>query len=274
MKFDIVIANPPYGKIGNTITKNIIEHVDYKCFVNLLPSSDYRRYNKGFKLYQFVDINSMRTVQGGFKDAAVTTMVCRVNKDRALYISEAEFEIENYGDKSLKKYFYENRNRKHYATENVSLGMMIKDYEDIEVKKSIYIGARDPKSNHLPYSMDSITTRYNMNKLTKEQFLSESSKSMISYGRVGYCYIIAFKTEKEKENIVNFIYSKDGFRFISKLFTALNVDSAISVSKWFPKVSWQKPQTVESILLDYNYTPAEIAEIIDDLKNYRFMDDR
>lgn len=29
MKFDIVIANPPYGKIGNEITKAVIDNIDY-----------------------------------------------------------------------------------------------------------------------------------------------------------------------------------------------------------------------------------------------------
>ena len=30
MKFDLVISNPPYGKIGAQITKKIIDDVDYK----------------------------------------------------------------------------------------------------------------------------------------------------------------------------------------------------------------------------------------------------
>lgn len=60
---------------------------------------------------------------------------------------------------------------------------------------------------------------------------------------------------------------------MSKVFTAVNIDSFITLSKVFPKVNWEKPQTVESILLDYNYTPVEIAEILDDLKNYRYMDE-
>ena len=60
---------------------------------------------------------------------------------------------------------------------------------------------------------------------------------------------------------------------MSKVFTAVNIDGFITLSKVFPKVNWEKPQTVESILLDYNYTPAEIAEILDDLKNYRYMDE-
>ena len=271
--YDIIIANPPYGRAGNEITQCIVDNLEWGVYVNLMPANDYRRWHKENMLYQYVDINSMKSVQpGAFKDAYVTTMMCKVNKERALYISENEFEIENYGDKSLKKYFYENRKRKHNGIDNSVAGMQAKDFEKVEVTKSIYIGARDPKSKHLPYSMDSITTRYNMNKATKEELLEVSNARIEGYSRMGSFYIIPFDTELEKKNIVDFMYSKDGFRFMSKLFTALNVDSSIPLGNFFPKVDWSKPQTVQSILKDYGYTSTEIQEVMDDLKNFRGMD--
>jgi hypothetical protein len=69
------------------------------------------------------------------------------------------------------------------------------------------------------------------------------------------------------------MYSKDGFRFLSKVFTAVNVDSTINLGKIFPKVDWTKPQTVESILKDYGYTPSEIEEVVVDLANFKGMED-
>ena len=271
MRYDVIIANPPYGKIGNEITKAVVDNVDYGVFVNLLPANDYRR-NKKDALWQYVDINSMRPVQGGFKDAAVTTMMCKVNKNRAYYISETEFEIENYADKSLKKYFYENARRNHYAITNAGFPSF-EQFENTEIEKSFYIGPRDPNHHHFPYSQNSITNQYNMNAITKEQVIAQSSEYRHNQGYVGNFHLIIFNTEKEKQNLVNFVYSKDGFRFMSKLFTALNVDSSIAVDKYMPKVDWTRPQTVESILKEYGYTPSEIEEVVADLANFKGMEE-
>ena len=41
MKIDLVISNPPYGKIGAEITKKIIDAVDFKEYINLEPGNDY-----------------------------------------------------------------------------------------------------------------------------------------------------------------------------------------------------------------------------------------
>ena len=271
MRYDVIIANPPYGKIGNEITKAVVDNIDYGVFVNLLPANDYRR-NKKDALWQYVDIRSMRPVQGGFKDAAVTTMMCKVNKNRAYYISETEFEIENYTDKSLKKYFYENTRRKHYAITDAGFPSF-EQFEKTEIEKSFYIGHRDPNHRHLPYSQNSITTQYNMNAITKEQVIAQSSEYRHNQGYVGDFHLIIFNTEKEKQNLVNFVYSKDGFRFMSKLFTALNIDSSIAVDKYMPKVDWTRPQTVQTILNDYGYTPSEIGEVVADLANFKGMEE-
>ena len=272
MKFDYVISNPPYGRIGNEITKGIVDKIEWEIYINLLPANDYRRFNKSNKLYQFVDINSIKVVRAGFKNAAVTTMMCKVNKERSVYLSEAEFEIENYTDKSLNKYFYETRKRNHYAIDNFIYKPTFVQFENIDIKKSVYIGKRDIAHNHLPYSNNGIAARFNRNELSKQDIINESAKSEQALGRVGDFYLICFNTELEKMNFVNFIYSKDGFRFISKIFTAVNADSSMPLNKLFIKVEWSKPQTVQSILKDYGYTSAEIQEVIDDLKNFRGMD--
>ena len=272
MKFDYVVSNPPYGRIGNEITKGIVDKIEWEIYINLLPANDYRRFNKSNKLYQFVDINSIKVVRAGFKNAAVTTMMCKVNKERSVYLSEAEFEIENYTDKSLNKYFYETRKRNHYAIDNFIYKPTFVQFENIDIKKSVYIGKRDIAHNHLPYSNNGIAARFNRNELSKQDIINESAKSEQALGRVGDFYLICFNTELEKMNFVNFIYSKDGFRFISKIFTAVNADSSMPLNKLFIKVEWSKPQTVQSILKDYGYTSAEIQEVIDDLKNFRGMD--
>jgi hypothetical protein len=69
------------------------------------------------------------------------------------------------------------------------------------------------------------------------------------------------------------MYSTDGFRFLSKVFAALNVDSMIPTGKFLPKVDWTRPWTVEEILADYGYTKAEIDEVMADLVNFKGMED-
>lgn len=269
-RYDIVIANPPYGKIGNEITKAVVDNIDYGTFVNLLPANDYRRFHKEDALYQFVDINSMRPVQGGFKDAAVTTMMCRVNKERALYINEAEFEIENYIDKSLKKYFYETYRKNHYAIDNSSTWIYFDGRETNG--KTILLDHRFIPHKHLAYSKNVPEYKWNMEKSIDLKWLETNSNCPSTPGKLNK-YVITFDTEAEKDNFADFMYSNDGFRFISKIVTACSADSTITLNKIMPKVDWTRPQTVESILKDYGYTPPEIGEVVADLANFRGMDE-
>ena len=86
MKFDLIIANPPYGKIGANITKTIINNIEYAEYVNLLPANDYNR-NDTKDLYKYVDLDSMTSLKDAFKDAVVTTHCARINKQPHRYIS-------------------------------------------------------------------------------------------------------------------------------------------------------------------------------------------
>ena len=77
----------------------------------------------------------------------------------------------------------------------------------------------------------------------------------------------------EKINVVSFCYSINGSRFLAKLWTGMNVDSSVLFSSWMPKVDWTRSWTVEEILKDYGYTEDEIKEVMEDLKNFKGMDD-
>ena len=278
MKFDIIIANPPYGKIGNEITQGIVDNLEWEVYINLLPANDYRRFNKGNKLYQFVDTNSIKVVRAGFKNAAVTTMMCKVNKERSVYLSEAEFEIENYDDKSLKKYFYETRKRNHYAIDTNFAYLRIDRAETLTPETSFIIGVRDISHGHMPYSRTNMQYKWNVEKSVDAAYLiaNQGKHRSNKYDKEAINGLtvnsIEFKTPKEKENFSNFVYSEEGFRFISKVFTAVNCDGLVKEGKVFPKVSWERKWTVEELLREYEYTEQEIQEVMDDLKNFRGMD--
>jgi hypothetical protein len=272
MKIDGVIANVPYGAIGANIAYTIREKIDYEYFVNLLPANDYKR-NKTKDLFNYQ--SEMEAINAGdnFNDAYVTTHLSLIYKNKVNNMTLNEFELSQYVDKSLNKYLTETVQRKHYAIDSAMYKPSLKTFETITVEQSIYIGKRDVKSEHLPYSKDSIVTKYNMNNITKKEVLSQSAKSEQALGRVGDFYLIKFNTNLEKTNFASFMYSKDGFRFLCKVFVALNVDSSISLNKFMPKVDWTKSWTVEEILRDYGYTEKEIAEVMADLDNFKGMDD-
>lgn len=270
MKADLIIANPPYGKIGANITKHIIDVVAFDEYVNLLPANDYKR-NSERDLFNYQ--TNMVSVSKGFKDAVVTTHVSKIFNVKVNNLTVDEFERSTYIDPSLDKYFAITIARKHYAIDSAMYKPTLEAFKTITVEQSIYIGKRDVKSEHLPYSQDSIVTRYNLNKITKQEVLNESAKSEQALGRVGDFYLIKFSTNIEKTNFSKFIYSKDGFRFLCKVFVALNVDSSISMSKFMPKVDWTIPWTIEEILADYGYTEDEVKEVIADLDNFNGIED-
>ena len=53
----------------------------------------------------------------------------------------------------------------------------------------------------------------------------------------------------------------------------MNIDSWAGAEKYMPKVDWTRSWTVEEILKDYGYTEDEIKTVMEDLKNFKGMDD-
>ena len=276
--FDLIIANPPYGKIGANITKTIIDTVDFDEYVNLLPANDYKR-NDTRDLFKYVELDTMKPVKDAFADAAVTTHMARIIKEPHNYISWDEFQIENYTDNSLKKYFYENIKRKHYAIDSFTTNTSVTIFRGLSNKTTYIQGAKDVSNAHLPYSKKCVQYLWNVDKSVDGQYVANNCECYIGgkengrpCGATSY-YTITFNAENECNNFVKFIYSDNGFRFMSKLFTAMNVDSYVMMTKFMPKVDWTREWTVEEILVDYGYTAKEIQEVMDDLINFKGMED-
>lgn len=267
IKFDLIIANPPYGKIGANITKTIIDNIEYDEYINLLPANDYNR-NDTKDLYKYVDLDSMTSLKGAFKDAAVTTHCARINKKPHRYISWEEFQIENYIDESLTKYFYENHNRSHYAIDAMpNAGQTLAKAGMWDVAKTFIIGYRDMNHKHLPYTKNCTTYKWNVEESIDMAYLIANCNTRDNRFMISQCQ---FNTATEKQNFVTFVYTN--FRFISKVFTALNCDGTVRPIA-FPKVDWTRSWTVEEILADYGYTQKEIDEVMADLDNFKGMED-
>lgn len=263
MKIDGIIANPPYGAIGANIAYTIREKVDYECFVNLLPANDYKR-NKTKDLFNYQ--SEMEPVNDGFDDAAVTTHLCLVSKNKANNMTLDEFERSQYIDPSLDKYFEENSKRSHYAIDAMPTGGYSRKNAGIwPIETTFIVGMRDMNHKHLPYSRTCTTYNWNVNNVgTMESLPAMTNNTQLS---VSNCI---FNTAVEKQNFVKFVY--DNFKFMSKIFAALNCDGTVH-SIAFPKVDWTRSWTVEEILKDYGYTEDEIKEVMADLDNFKGMDD-
>ena len=260
--FDLIIANPPYGKIGADITDFIRKYISYTDYINLLPANDYKR-NKTRDLFNYQ--SDMKVISNGFEDATVTTHVCRIHKNRVNDMTLVEFERSNYTDESLDKYFIELNKRKHYAIDTANCPYWHNGPENISNKTTFILGERDISSKRFPTNKDQLIYKWNIDKTATPADLHIATNDQLSQ------IICTFKTEEECLNFNNFVYGN--VKFINKIFKALNADKMKVLYKAFPKVDWTRPWTVEEILTDYGYTEDEIKEVIADLDNYKYLKD-
>ena len=271
--FDLIIANPPYGSIGANITTAIIDGLDFDEFVNLLPIKDICRDTDLIR--HVIDTESLE--RGIFEDAAVTTAISTISKDIVNDASANEFLFskQTKSDSHLYHYTVANALRKydHFKQcTDCSLADLNTDHLGQKpVDVGFLVSHRESAHGHLPYSKTSPQYRWNvLHNLPPEELITIWSPRM--QNEKTHAILILLPTKQERDNLANFIYSEDGFRFLSMQFDAMNSDFA---QYWnvFPKVDWTHPWTVEEILADYGYTPDEIKEVMEVLKNYKYMGD-
>ena len=272
MKTDLLISNPAYGAIGANITDTLRQKIDYKEFINLLPANDYKR-NKTKDLFKYQ--SSMMPISNGFTDAAVTTHVARIHKgtveDLAPNINMTldEFERSQYIDRILDKYFEENSKRQPTVIDKYLPSRDL--VKQIGPERSLIFTKRDVNHKHLPYSKKVNSYKWNVESSITADYLINNTA--VDFNNAVSIEMLICATSLEKINQANFYYSKDGFKFISKLFTAVNVDSRIDLTKILPQVDWTHSWTVEEILKDYGYTDEDIAKVMADLDDFKGMDD-
>ena len=158
----------------------------------------------------------------------------------------------------------------HYAIDNSSQDLVFKTKPSNE--NTILIGHRDINHKHFAYSKNTYEYKWNYEKSIDIDYIEKTCKNNSTVGKLNK-YIITFNSSVEKNNFAAFMYSEKGFKFYCKLFTSMNIDSTAPLSKVIPKVDWSKPWTVEEILADYNYTEEEIKEVMNDLVNFKYMED-
>jgi len=85
INFDYIIANPPY-ELGNEITSSIVENVDFRTYVNLMPAYDYKRG----ELYK--NVLTVESAEDAFEDAVVGESLTLA------LLEKAKAGFENYED--------------------------------------------------------------------------------------------------------------------------------------------------------------------------------
>ena len=200
MEFDLIIANPPYGSSGANIVKFIIDNIEFKEFINLLPANDYKR-NKERDLFNYQ--SDMVSLNNAFTDAAVTTHLAKIYKNKVNDLTKEEFEIYNNLDKSLDKYFLTNLKREHYAIDNSVYKPKIKNFEkSFNLKKCLFIGKRYIADEHFPYTKNCAGYKVNKERnISFNESLAISSKAEQKNGNVGDFILVQFNTEEEQINI-------------------------------------------------------------------------
>jgi hypothetical protein len=214
----------------------------------------------------------MEAINEGFADATVITHLAKIHKEKVNDLTIENFLISQYTDKQLVKYFKENINR----TKSIFISIDSGNHpERWSTTKTFIIGFRDCSAGHMPYSKNCNTYKWNVEKSITSDWIIENCNYYAKSGRGFRTPYIAytFNTKLEYDNFIMFFYSQVGFKFISKIMTALNTLTNVDANIWLPKVDWTRSWTVEEILRDYGYTEEEITEVMADLDNFKGMDD-
>ena len=272
MKFNLIISNPPYNRIGAKITSGLIINVEFDKFVNLMPAADYKKYPN---LWRHVRPEDIKNINGGlFEDASVTSSIMEVHKDKVNSLSKFQFTLAVYLDRSLDKYFLENNKRKPVFTmteRERTADIHHTLFLPMRVYLSSSLCATAPDMVSLGRTKKSAFYQVARNKINDWNELRGKDKQLVGTR-------IIFKTPEEKNNAVRFLYTEDGFKFASKCFFSMQRDQMHEAEHgiWFPRVDWSKSWTLTDILKEYNYSEAEINAILSDLHipgKYRYVDE-
>ena len=268
LEFDLIIANPPYGKIGAQITERIIKDVKFKKFINLEPVVDYLRSST---IWTHLDVDSIQLIEG-FEGAHVLPSIATFSKLAVNDLSYDEFYVETISNNLTHKFFKENNCRDTTIcfdedTTNLALDFDYSLIFGIKVAANSFNHA-DKATINVPGSTRSTPYALN-NKLTTLKDYYASKKSKAFWG-----VILTFASKEERDNAFAFAYSNHGAQFLNALAYSMKRDNyhAREYQQMFPKVDWTRSWTVEEILADYGYTAEEIAEVMTDLENFKDME--
>ena len=252
-RFDDILANPPYGKIGAEFVEETINSVDFDKFILLEPTADFIRHAP--TVLGHINPEEVVTIRKGFDDAAVTTQAMIVYKDVVNNYTPDEFEVLTYMEPLLKDYFLENIHRKHYAIDDARCLTGNNDVSKINPHNTFILGERTIGSGYISTDPTTLTHRWNVLKTATVADWNLSTNNQ--YSQIA----CVFNTDNENKFFTDFVY--ENLDFFKLVFGAVSKNKVKVLSKVMPKPStgWTRHYTLEELLTDYHYAADKIQAI-------------
>ena len=253
MEFDLIIANPPYGSLGNPIISEAITHlIDNGAASVLMPLSCYKKN----ELYRHVETFELANPKL-FEDAEITgnLCICMLQKKEINKYSWQTLVLESVDSKYRLVYEYNILHFDEYKLYPTQKVYITKD--DLDVKTDFIDSSRVFSSSHgaIPsFRKQSDCYKYN----------TQYNESCINKGIL----VIKFTSEKAKQNYCKFAYNYETLEernthLCGKLMKGLRIVSAAQEYYFFiPQLDWGNIHINQKELWDKGlYDEAVLAEM-------------
>ena len=245
MEFDLIIANPPYGSLGNPIISEAITHLtDNGTASVLMPLSCYKKK----ELYRHVETFELANPKL-FKDAVITEnlCICKVKKCVLDKYSWMDLVLKSVDQRYIEFYKWNIAHNKglvmRYARDK-SLDYFNKDLDFLET-------ARCTKPTGGGFGKNGIGYKWNI--------LHNYSSVNSHIGQ------ITFETAKARNNFATCWYSGDNSRkhLLGKAASGMNIQEVSAEYYFFiPQIDWSNIHINQKELWDKGlYDEAVLAEM-------------
>lgn len=215
---DIILSNPPY-KMGNEITRAIVDNVDFDFFINLMPCRCYKAKNL------FKDVNYIEPAAEGFDDAVVgdSLTIAILEKDAARYSNFNELENDKR-DSQFQEYYMLNMScPKKYPNQ---LRPKVIDGNTLNNDTTFVVGKRVCRDG-VHRTQNTYDYKFNILKTINHTALPID-------GDAFDIWIMQFVTKSEKDNFMRFWYKNP---LMNNLIKGLNKTGG-SPDAAIPRINW------------------------------------
>lgn len=219
---DIILSNPPY-KMGNEITRAIVDNVDFDVFVNLMPCRCYKDKTKKKSLFK--DVKYIEPAAEGFDDAVVgdSLTIAILEKDAARYSNFNELENDKR-DSQFQEYYMLNMScPKKYPNQ---LRPKVTDGDTLNNDTTFVVGKRVCKDG-VHRTQNTYDYKFNILKTINHTALPID-------GDAFDIWIMQFVTKSEKDNFMRFWYKNP---LMNNLIKGLNKTGG-SPDAAIPRINW------------------------------------
>ena len=254
---DIILSNPPY-KMGNEITRAIVDNVDFDVFINLMPCSYYKAKNL------FKDVKYIESADDDFTDAHIGgTLTIAVMEKEALEYNSFE-ELMNYRrDAQLQEYYKLNASVKNGAVAQFvwckesgkTEEEILNNLSQLNIEKDFCITLRTAVDGvHELGGKGAFDIDWNVYKNKNFRDIHYSWDTSANLYRTSTVYL-HLNSSVEKQNLCRFWYTgKSGL--MHKLIKGLQASTSIALA--IPRINWSKS--------DRDYEHATLEDVMNWLR--------